>query len=115
MLYGTRLRAIAMMLPCALLAGCVHTTIASSVPNCERLIPPALLKDTPPADLPVPAKLPDGHDDARPWQSGFIEQTGQLEIANTRAPAVDYIYRQCLELHREQLKKDAGGFFSRIF
>jgi hypothetical protein len=85
------------------------------VPQCERLIPPALLKDTPPADQPVSAKLPDGHDDARPWQSGFIEQTGQLEIANGRAPAVDYIYRQCLAMHREQLKKDTRGFFARLF
>lgn len=34
--------------------------------------------------LPRSIKLPDGHDDARPWQSGFIGQTGQLEIANAR-------------------------------
>ena len=70
---------------------------------------------TPPADLPVAAKLPDGHDDARPWQNGFVEQTGQLEKANDRGDNIDHIYGECLKLHREQLKRYTGGFFSRIF
>ena len=38
----------------------------------------------PPVPLPEATKLPDGHDDARPWQAGFVGQTGQLEIANAR-------------------------------
>ncbi len=85
------------------------------MPQCERLIPASLLETTPFADLPVSAKLADGHDDARPWQAGFIEQTGQKQIADAKAPAVDHIYRACLEMHREQLKKDTRGFFGRIF
>lgn len=97
------------------LGGCVSTVVANDVPPCERLIPASLLEKTPAAELPVSAKLPDGHDDARPWQAGFIEQTGQLEIASAKAPAVDHIYRECLALHRERLKKDTGGFFGRLF
>lgn len=99
------------------LSGCITTrgVVANDVPPCERLIPASLLADTPPADMPQSAKLPDGHDDARPWQAGFIEQTGQLEIANTRAPAVDHIYRECLTLHRERLERDTRGFFGRLF
>lgn len=100
------------------LSGCAfgpRVTVANDVPPCERLIPPSLLEDTPPAPLPVPAKLPDGHDDARPWQGGFIEQTGQLEIANAKPAAVDFIYRECLKMHRERLEKDTRGFFGRLF
>jgi len=37
-----------------------------------------------PVDMPQSAKLADGHDDARPWQTGFLGQTGQLEVANGR-------------------------------
>jgi hypothetical protein len=37
-----------------------------------------------PVDLPASAKLPNGDDDARPWQAGFVGQTGQLEVANGR-------------------------------
>lgn len=97
-----------------LLAGCT-TVMSNDVPQCERLIPASLLEETPGADLPEARTLPDGHDDAQPWQVGFVAQTGQLEIANTRAPAVDFIYKECLKLHREQLEKDTGGFFSRLF
>lgn len=101
----------------ALLSGCITAggVIANDVPPCERLIPTNLLAETPPAQLPSALKLPDGHDDAQPWQVGFLEQTGQLEIANTKAPAVDHIYRTCLEMHRERLKKDSRGFLGRLF
>jgi len=34
--------------------------------------------------MPESAKLADGHDDARPWQAGFVAQTGALETANGR-------------------------------
>ena len=74
-----------------------------------------LLEATPPADLPESAKLTDGHDDARPWQKGFVEQTGQLEKANERPPAIDHIYRTCLEEHRRQLKKSNRGPIGRLF
>ncbi len=65
--------------------------------------------------MPQSSKLPDGHDDARPWQAGFVGQTGQLEKANDRASNIDHIYAECLKLHREQLQEDTGGFFSRLF
>ena len=110
-----RLGAIAMMPLIVLLAGCVSTTIANDVPACERLIPRSLIDPTPAVDLPVSAKLADGHDDARPWQAGFLGQTGQLEKSNEKAPAVDHIYRGCLELHRAALAKSKRGFFGRIF
>jgi hypothetical protein len=85
------------------------------VPRCEELIPSALLEAVPSADLPEARQLPDGHDDAQPWQVGYVEQTGQLEKANERPPAVDHIYRTCLRLHREALERSQRGFFGRIF
>ena len=56
-----------------------------------------------------------GHDDARPWQKGFNEQTGQLEKESDQKVAIDHIYRECLAMHREAVKKAKGGLFSRIF
>ena len=70
---------------------------------------------TPGADLPEPSQHADGHQDALPWQEAFIEQTGQLDKANERPPAIDHIYRQCLALHREALERSQRGFFGRIF
>jgi len=58
-------------------------------------LPSSWLDGVPPAPLPDSAKLPDGHDDARPWQSGFIEQTGQLEVANDRYGAAVGIVSRC--------------------
>lgn len=87
---------------------------ANDVPPCEELVPPSLLEETPPADLPESAKLTDGHDDARPWQRGFVEQTGQLEKANGRTGAVDHIYRVCLVQHRKALKRSNRGFVGRL-
>lgn len=98
-----------------LLSACVTPAITNAVPQCDRLIPLALLEVVPFADMPVSAKLPDGHDDARPWQAGFIEQTGQKEKADARAPAIHHIYKTCLDMHREQLKQDTRGFFARLF
>ncbi len=115
MKYDPRLLAIATMLLTVPLASCAHIGIQNDVPPCDRLIPPTLLEDTAPADLPVSAKLADGHDDARPWQSGFMEQTGQLTISNEKPRAVNFIYSECLKMHREQLKRDTRGFFGRLF
>jgi hypothetical protein len=104
-----------MPLLCVPLAGCLSTSIANDVPDCGALIPQMLLAPIPPAELPEARQLPDGHDDAQPWQIGFIEQTGQLAKANERAPAVDHIYRQCLVLHRTALRRSTRGFFGRLF
>ena len=103
-------RATAMLLLCALSAGCAHTVITPTVPECERVIPPSLLEPTPPADLPAATYLPDGHDDAAPWQIGFLEQTAQLEKADAKAPAVDHIYRECLALHRKAQQRAKPKF-----
>jgi len=88
-----RLAATATMLPIALLAGCAHTVIQANASPCSALLPSSWLDGVPPAALPDSAKLPDGHDDARPWQSGFIEQTGQLEVANDRYGAIGIVSR----------------------
>jgi hypothetical protein len=64
--------------------------------------------------MPVPDKLPDGHDNAKPWQVGFVGQSGQLMIANEKPPAVDHIYRECLNLHREALARSQRGWFARL-
>ncbi|MEA3018393.1 MAG: hypothetical protein QOI38_3115 [Sphingomonadales bacterium] len=108
------LRATAILLLSTPLAGCVHTAIANDVPRCDELVPASLLAPTHPADIPEARQLPDGHDDAQPWQVGFVEQTGQLERANERLAAVDHIYRTCLELHRRALERSQRGFFRRL-
>jgi hypothetical protein len=97
------------------LAACAPTLVRSGVPACERLIPAMLVAPVPPVPLPETREHSDGHEDALPWMEGFIGQTGQLDKANERAPAVDHIYRNCLELHREALRRDTRGFFGRLF
>lgn len=88
------LPATAMLLLSAPLAGCGHTVIQAGASPCSALLPSEWLDGVPPAALPDSAKLADGHDDARPWQKGFIEQTGQLEAANGRyADAVGIVAR----------------------
>lgn len=44
-----------------------------------------------------------------------MAQTGQLEKANDRTRDTDYIYAECLRLHRERLKEAKRGFFGRLF
>lgn len=78
------------------------------------MVPKSLLEPTPGADIPATRQLPDGHDDAQPWQTGFLEQTGQLEKANEKAPAVDHIYRECLALHREAVKRSRPKFLGLL-
>lgn len=76
------------------------------VPHCSELVRASgLLTETPAADPPVSAKLPDGHDDARPWQGFAIAQTGQLEKANLDKGGADRLYDKCEELHRVALEK----------
>ena len=89
-----RLRAMATPLLIAPLAGCAATVIRPAASPCSALLPNSWLEGVPPAALPLSAKLADGHDDARPWQSGFVAQTGQLELANGRyADAVGLVQR----------------------
>lgn len=97
------------------LSACVTTPIANDVPYCEKLIPASLLAPVEGVEIPAPANWPDGHEKAEAWQIGYLGQTGQLDKANENAPAVDHIYRTCLELHREALRKSQRGFFGRLF
>ena len=114
MRYSLSLRAAATMLLSAPLAACVHTSIANDVPRCEELVPDSLLQPVQSAPVPEARQLPDGHDDAQPWQVGYLEQTGQLEQANERPAAVDHIYRSCLDLHRRALQRSQRGFVRRL-
>jgi hypothetical protein len=93
--YAPRLAATAMLLPIALLAGCAATVVQSGASRCSGLLPTEWDKGVAAADLPASAKLSDGHDDARPWQAGFVGQTGQLEIANSRYVDGLGIIRRC--------------------
>ena len=115
MKYEKRRMAIAMMLLCVPLAGCANTVIANGVPDCAKQIPPSWKLGVPPVDLPFPETLPDGHDNAKPWQEGFIGQTGQLEKANDRTADTDYIYANCLQMHRDAQTQAKKGFFERLF
>lgn len=67
-----------------------------------------------PAARPQSAKLADGHDDARPWQSGFVEQTGQLEVANRRYVDAVGIIGRCEARDAEAVRK-ARPKFAGIF
>jgi hypothetical protein len=58
----------------------------------------------------VSAKLADGHDDARPWQAGFANQTTQLTIANDRDAAKDHIRDVCEADQASALKKARPKF-----
>src|SRR5882757_4337838 len=94
MRFTRRLAATAMTLPIVPLAGCAPIVIQASASPCSALLPTNWVAGVPPVDLPASAKLADGHDDARPWQAGFVGQTGQLEIANGRyADAVGIVSR----------------------
>lgn len=72
--------------------------VYGEIPECERLIPASLKADVP--GVPIPDS-----EEAEPWMQAFIGQTGALDKANTRAPAIDHIYSTCLTLHREALAK----------
>ena len=91
-----------------LLTGCTTVPIYGDIPECERLIPASL-------KAPVPGvPIPDS-EEAEPWMQAFIGQTGQLEKANERGPAIDHIYTSCLEMHRRALQRSRRGFFGRLF
>lgn len=89
------LRAIVTTPLIGLLAGCAFTEIRPGASPCSALLPDDWSAGVAAAALPESAKLADGHDDARPWQSGFVEQTGQLEIANDRYTAATGIVSRC--------------------
>lgn len=109
------LKASVAMLLSVPLAACAHTSISNDVPNCERLIPPALKVRVLATDIPVPVLHEDGHQDAEPWMIGFLEQTGQLDKANDRGDGIEHIYATCLDEHRKALKRAQRGFFGRLF
>lgn len=91
-----------------LLSGCTTTPVYGDIPECERMIPGSLTAPTP--GVPIPES-----EEAEPWMQAFVGQTGQLDKANDKAPAVDHIYRTCLVLHREALARAKRGFFGRLF
>jgi hypothetical protein len=109
------MKAFVLVAAAVTLSGCATYSLSNDVPDCARLIPSSLLKPVEGVDIPTPGNWPDGHEKAEPWQLGYLGQTGQLDKANENAPAVDHIYRTCLELHREALKRSQRGFFGRLF
>ena len=90
---------------CALLG---RPAVYGEIPECELLIPPQL-------KAPVPSVAIPDSEQAEPWMQAFVGQTGQLDKANDRTASVDYIYKNCLELHRRALKRTQRGFFGRLF
>ncbi len=105
-----RLRAIATTLLIVPLAGCAATVIAPSASLCSDLLPSSWLEGIPPAPLPDSAKLADGHDDARPWQKGFVEQSGQLEAANGRYVDAVGLVGRCEERDAKAVAKARPKF-----
>jgi hypothetical protein len=100
------------------LSGCAlfgQPPVYGEIPECELLIPPSLKAAVPGVPLPETQTWPDGREKAEPWEEGFLGQTGQLDKANERPAAIDYIYHNCLELHRRALKRAQRGFFGRLF
>ena len=111
MKFPPRLRAIATLPLIALLAGCAATVIQADASRCSDLLPSSWLEGVAPAPLPESAKLPDGHDDARPWQSGFVAQTGQLEAANGRYVDAVGIVRRCEDRDAAAVKRARRRWF----
>lgn len=94
-----------------LLSGCAtfgSAPVYGEIPECERLIPASLKADVP--GVPIPDS-----EEAEAWMQAFIGQTGQLDKANERPDAIDHIYKTCLVMHREALRKAKRGFFGRLF
>lgn len=92
--FGTRLIATSPLL--LLLAGCAHIATQIDVPDCARLIPPSLKQRVPPTELT----------EGKPaWDEAFILQTVQLDKANDRGDGIDFIYSECLKLHRDEMKR----------
>jgi hypothetical protein len=95
-------RAIATTLLCVHLAGCAATVIRSGASSCLVLIPTEWVQGVAPADLPEASVLDDGHDDASPWQKGFVAQTGRLEISNDRFITAWGIIDRCEKRDQER-------------
>ena len=106
---GTLLKASAATLLSLLLVSCATTSISNDVPHCEDLIPAFLLQPAEGTD-PESKKHADGHEDAQPWIEAWFGDEAVIEKQNDKAPAVDHIYRTCLELHRKALAKSNRGF-----
>ena len=109
------MKLIIILLPLALTACISSPAVYGEIPQCDRLIPPSLLKPVEGVDVPVPESWPDGKQKAEPWILGYLGQTGQLDKANENAPAVDHIYKTCLDMSREGLKRAKRGWFARLF
>lgn len=93
------------------LSGCAtfgSAPVYGDIPQCELLIPSQLKADVP--GVPIPDS-----EEAEPWMQAFVGQTGQLDKANERPDAIDHIYKTCLEMHRNALKRSRRGFFGRLF
>lgn len=93
------------------LTGCATFSsppVYGEIPECDRLIPKSLLDDV--AGVPIPEG-----EDGEAWMQAFIGQTGQLDKANERPDAVFHIFKTCLDMHRDELKKAQRGFFGRLF
>lgn len=104
-------RSLILIAAAALLGGCStfgSAPVYGDIPDCPRLVPPSLLADVPGVAIP-------DSEEAEPWMQAFIGQTGQLEKANERPKAVQYINKTCLDMHREALRKSKRGFFGRLF
>lgn len=81
-------------LPFLLCVGCAYTVSGLNA-RCSELIPKSWAAGVEGADIPESAILPDGHEDARPWQAGFVAQSGQLEKANGRTADAIAITGNC--------------------
>lgn len=104
-------RALTAAMTALLLSGCAtfgSPPVYGDIPDCPRLVPPSLLEDVPGVPLP-------NTEEAEEWMQATIALLGQLDKANERPDAVQYINKTCLDMHREQLNKAKRGFFGRLF
>lgn len=103
-----RILALSAMLALSACATFGSAPVYGDVPECEKLIPPQLKDAVPGVTIPET-------EDAQAWMQAFLGQTGALDKANDRTASVDYIYKTCLQLHRDALAKAKRGFFGRLF
>lgn len=88
-----------LMLLAVLPSACTRSIVSyPPAPSCWDYVPAELVKPTPGAPLPA-------DDTAGAWVTFGNSQTGQLEAANLKPPAIGHIVQTCERKHADAVAK----------